>query len=256
MRINLKDFKFRLLYWGVNKLDKNNDLYFMNYGFNDPDKKVTLDFADEKNRYSIQLYTQLTDQIELNGKDIIEIGSGRGGGLAYIAKKHSPNSLKGIDISKSAIAFSSKHHKFTNLSFQYGDACHIPVVNNSYDVALNVESSHRYLEIDCFLCEVIRILKKGGYFLFTDFRYPYEWTELNKSFERSGLKILFKKDISPFVLKALYLDDLSRRTLVTTRAPKYLQAAMLNFAGCIGSETYNYFLSHKYVYMTYVLQKP
>jgi ubiquinone/menaquinone biosynthesis C-methylase UbiE len=198
----------------------------------------------------------LTDQIELTGKDIIEIGSGRGGGLAYIAKNHFPNSLKGIDISKSAIAFSSKHHKFTNLSFQYGDACQIPVMNNSYDVVLNVESSHRYLEIDRFLSEVVRILKKGGYFLFADFRYPYEWSELSKSFERSGLKIIFNKDITPFVLKALDLDDLSRRTLVTTLAPKYLQAAMLNFAGCIGSETYNYFLSRKYVYMTYVFQKP
>jgi len=227
----------------------------MNFGYSDPDKILTLDSADEEDRYSIQLYNHLTVLIDLNNKDIVEIGSGRGGGLAYIAENNSPNSLIGIDLSKSAVTFSNKHHKFTNLSFQYGDAQQIPLKNNSCDVVLNVESSHRYLEIERFLSEVIRILKTGGLFLFTDFRYDYEWTELHELFVNSGLKILFEKDITLNVLHALEMDDQRRRTLVKKLAPKYLHVAMLNFAGTIGSETYNYFLSRKYVYKSYVFQK-
>ena len=253
--INYTDLKFRAVYWAVNKLDKYKEVHFMNFGFYDLDKILSLDSADETNRYSVQLYNHLTDLIELNDKDIVEIGSGRGGGLAYIAKNHSPKSLKGIDLSKNAVAFSNKHHKLKDLSFQYGDAQQIPLMNNCCDVVLNVESSHRYPEMDRFLSEVIRILKTGGHFLFTDFRYDYEWTELHELFVRSGLKILFEKDITLFVLGALEMDDQRRRTLVKKLAPKYLQGAMLNFAGTIGSETYNYFLNRKYVYKSYAFQK-
>ncbi len=255
MMVNFTRLKFMAVYWVVNKLDKHEKVHFMNFGYSDPDKILALDSADEENRFSIQLYNHLAGLVELNNKDIVEIGSGRGGGLAYIAKNNFPHSLIGIDLSQSAIDFSSRHHQFTNLSFQYGDAQQIPLKNNSCDIVLNVESSHRYLEMKRFLSEVIRILKTGGHFLFTDFRYDYEWTGIHELFVNSGLKILFEKDITPNVLLALEMDDQRRRTLVKKLAPKYLHLAMLNFAGTIGSETYNYFLSRKYVYKSYVFQK-
>jgi ubiquinone/menaquinone biosynthesis C-methylase UbiE len=253
--INFADLKFRIVYWIVNKLDKFKEIHFMNYGYHDPDKTLSLEKADETNRYSIQLYNHLTDIVDLKNKKIVEIGCGRGGGLAYIAKYYSPDSLKGIDLSSSAINYSKKNNKFSNVSFQQGDAQKIPLSDNSCDVVINVESSHRYLEMDLFMSEVIRILKRGGYFLFTDFRYDYEWTDVNKLFERSELKRIFEKDITPYVLNALNGDDLRRRTLVRKLAPGYLQEAMLNFAGCIGSETYLFFLSRQYVYKSYAFQK-
>lgn len=253
--MNITDLKFKTVYWAVNKLDKYEEVHFMNFGYNDPEKVLSLEPGDETNRYSIQLYQHLTDMIELNDKDIVEIGSGRGGGLNYLAKKYSVNSLKGIDLSESAIAFSNKHYKFGNLSFQHGDAQEIPLLNNSCDVVLNVESSHRYPKMDRFLAEVKRILKTGGHFLFTDFRYDYEWTELQGLFESSGLKILTEKDITPFVICALEMDDQRRRALVKKLAPKYLQGAILNFAGTVGSETYNYFSCRKYIYKSYAFRK-
>ncbi|MBA4321582.1 MAG: SAM-dependent methyltransferase [Odoribacter sp.] len=253
--MNFTDLKFKAVYWAVNKLDKYKEVHFMNFGYHDPEKSLSLVPADEKNRYSIQLYQHLTGMAELNNKDIVEIGSGRGGGLNYLARNNSASSLKGIDLSHSAIAFSNKHHKLRNLSFQYGDAQEIPLDNNSCDIVLNVESSHRYPKMDRFLSEVIRILKSGGYFLFTDFRYDYEWSELHGLFERSGLKIITETDITSFVSVALESDDRRRRTLVKKLAPKFLQGAMLNFAGTIGSETYDYFSSRKYVYKSYAFQK-
>jgi len=253
--MSFADLKFRIVYWIVNKLDKFKEIHFMNYGYHDPDKPLPLEKADETNRYSIQLYNHLTDIVDLKNKKIVEIGSGRGGGLAYIAKYYSPDSLKGIDLSSSAINYSNKNNQFSKVSFQKGDAQQIPLADNSWDVVINVESSHRYPEMDLFISEVIRILKSGGYFLFTDFRYDYEWTDVHKLFERSGLKMIFEKDITPYVLNALNVDDLRRRTLVRKLAPRYLQEAMLNFAGCIGSETYLFFLSRQYIYKSYAFQK-
>ena len=106
-----------------------------------------------------------------------------------------------------------------------------------------------------FLSEVVRILKKGGYFLFTDFRYDHEWAELHELFQVYSLKILFELDITPNVVKALEMDDQRRRNLVKELAPRYMQNAMLNFSGAVGSETYNYFCDRKYVYKSYVFQK-
>lgn len=253
--VNFTDLKFRLVYWIVNRLDKFKEVQFMNYGFHDPDKILPLENTDETNRYSIQLYNHLTDLVEIKNKNIVEIGSGRGGGLSYIAKYLSPDSLKGIDLCKSAIDSSNKNNKFSNISFHYGDAQQIPLSDYSCDVVINVESSHRYLEMDRFISEVKRILKSGGHFLFTDFRADYEWAEVHKLFELSGLKMIFEKDITSSVICALDTDDLRRRSLVKRLVPGFLQEAMLNFAGCIGSETYLFFLSRQYVYKTYAFEK-
>jgi ubiquinone/menaquinone biosynthesis C-methylase UbiE len=254
--INITELKFKAVYWAVNRLDKYKEVHFMNFGFHDPDKILSLNPADEANRYSIQLYQHLAGMADLDNKDIVEIGSGRGGGLNYLARKYTANSLKGIDLSSSAIAFSNKNYKLKNLSFRHGDAQEIPLMNNSCDIVLNVESSHRYPKMNRFLSEVSRILKSGGHFLFTDFRYDYEWTELHELFRESGLKIISDTDITSNVVAALKSDDLRRRTLVKKLAPRYLQSAMLNFAGTIGSETYDYFRNRKYVYKSYAFQKP
>ena len=92
----------------------------MNYGYYDPDKILYLKKADETNRYSIQLYNHLTDIVDLKNKKIVEIGCGRGGGLAYIADYYSPDSSKGVDLSLSAINYSNKNNKLGNVSFHRG----------------------------------------------------------------------------------------------------------------------------------------
>lgn len=253
--LNFNELKFRAAYRVVNLLDKQKEIHFMNFGFSDPDVKVSLESADEKNRYSIQLYKHLVDFVELEEKDIVEIGSGRGGGLAYIAKKYHAKSIMGLDLDKGAVAFSNRYYKFGNLSFQRGNAEQLPLKNDSCDVVLNVESSHRYLKMNRFLSEVYRILRKGGYLLFTDFRYDYEWLETNELFKSTGLKIVMEKDITSNVVMALEMSDLQSRTLITKLVPHFLQKVMLNFAGAIGSETYNSFLDRKYIYKSYVFQK-
>lgn len=227
----------------------------MNFGFSDPKVNLTLDSSDEKNRYSIQLYKHLTDSAELKDKDIVEIGSGRGGGLAFIAKSYPAKSILGIDLDKNAVAFSNNHHNFENLSFQCGNAQELPLKNDSCDVLLNVESSHRYPEMERFLSEVNRILRKGGQFLFTDFRYDYEWTHVNELFKKYSFNILAEEDITSRVVNALNSNDFRNREIISRLVPGFMQKVMLNFAGAIGSETYDFFVARKYVYKSYVFEK-
>ncbi len=72
---------------------------FLNYGyaFTEADgHPLTLDTRDEMNRYPIQIYHHVTAKVDLNGCDVLEVASGRGGGAAYIMKYLKPRSLVGI----------------------------------------------------------------------------------------------------------------------------------------------------------------
>ncbi len=255
MKSNFRERMFRIWYWYVNRVDKNAEILFMNFGFSDPKQFVPLDKENETNRYSIQLYHHLAVKAEIKNKDIVEVGCGRGGGLSYITKNFQPASAIGVDLDKLAVAFSNSHYGLDNLSFLQGNAESLSLEDNSCDIVLNVESSHRYLDMKAFLGEVKRILRPGGYFLLTDFRFDYDFEGMKKDIQSSGLTLLKERYINQEVLKALELDDPRKRQLVKKLIPKFLHKIALNFGGTIGSETYNRFESKKYIYFSYVLRK-
>jgi ubiquinone/menaquinone biosynthesis C-methylase UbiE len=253
--VQFRDLLFRAWYWYISNIDKNAEVTFMNFGYSSPDQKVDLKPEDESNRYSIQLYHMLVSSVNLEGKSLLEIGCGRGGGLSWVAKHFPLKSTLGVDLNERASKFSQKYYKIEGLNFMQGDAQKLAIENESFDTVLNVESSHRYPDMKAFLGEVKRILRPGGHFLFTDFRYDYEMEELNKQIAEMGLKLIDKKAITSNVVKALELDDSRRRYLVKKLAPKFLHKIALNFSGAIGSETYDFFASGKYEYFSFVLRK-
>jgi ubiquinone/menaquinone biosynthesis C-methylase UbiE len=56
------------------------------------------------------------------------------------------------------------------LTFVQGDAENLPFPDASFDIVVNVESSHTYPHFDRFAAEVRRVLRQGGRFVITDFR--------------------------------------------------------------------------------------
>ena len=255
MKYNFRESLFRILYWLVNKVDRNADILFMNFGFNDKNLLLPLDKRNESDRYSIQLYHHLAVEAEIRGRDIVEIGCGRGGGLYYITRNFLPASAIGVDLNRGAVAFCSRHYDQDGLSFVQGDAQDLTLKDSSCDVVFNVESSHRYTDMKAFLREVSRILRPGGYFLFTDFRYDHEMEDLRKELLLSGMVVIKERFINREVISALEMDDERRRKLVTKLVPGFLHKPALNFAGAKGSDTYNRFVSGSYVYFSYVIRK-
>ena len=136
-----------------------------------------------------------------------------------------------------------------------GNAQKLSLKSSSCDVVINIESSHRYQNMVAFLKEVSRILRPGGYFLFADFRYNYELEGLKRSLALSGMTVIKERLINQEVIAALKLDDERKCKLINKLVPKLLHKIALNFAGTIGSETFNQFVSGEYVYLSYVLRK-
>lgn len=161
----------------------------------------------------------------------------------------------GIDKDPSAVNFCNKFWGKPGLSFMQGDAQSLPLPDNSFDVIINVESSHRYEDLTRFLGEVKRLLRPNGIFLLTDFRGKDQMPELLGHFDGSGLQITGNDNVTPQVVKALELDDKRRRDLVKNLIPPFLRGIALNFSGAKGSPTYRSFASGRWIYFNYFFRK-
>ncbi|MFA4864868.1 MAG: class I SAM-dependent methyltransferase, partial [Bacteroidales bacterium] len=127
--------------------------------------------------------------------------------------------------------------------------------DNTFDVVINVESSHRYSKMDRFLKEVYRVLKPGGYFLFADFRHENELEKLKIQLKNSNFILVKKEIITANVLEALKLSSTERENLIRKLAPKFLHGLGKKFAATEGSTSFNKFATQEFEYLYYILMK-
>ncbi len=241
----------------VTKLDKNGEETFMNYGFAELEgTKLELAPRFEVHRCAVQLYHHVLSHAAVRGKDVLEIGCGRGGGASYAAANLHPRRYVGLDINKTAIAFDRRFYgEQKNLEFIAGDAHALPFGGDAFDVAVNVESSHHYRDLSAFLGEVHRVLKPGGTFLMACFPRKNELSLLREPLGRSRFTCVLEEDITPNVLRALEIDSARREDAIGRLCPAPLRTFGREFAGVRGSELYESFASGKRRYLNFVLQK-
>ncbi len=239
-------------------LDRERDITFMNYGYSGLDSspgEISLNDGEQANRYCIQLYHHVAGAIDLSGKDVVEVGSGRGGGASYIARYLRPRSMTGIDFSKKAIEFCRKYYSVDGLSFLQGDAENLPLDDNSVDVIINLESSHCYGSMTKFLSEVHRVLRPGGHFLFSDHRDHDKLNLLREQLKDSGLSLVKETDITRNVVAALDLDNERKQRMIAQKCPRVLRREAEEFAAMKGSRAYETFKSGYSRYLSFVLHK-
>ena len=254
----LKSMIWKQWYQFLAKSYQRHDWNFMNLGYasvNDLTEKLHLDEMDETNRLCIQLYHQVASAIDLKDRNVLEVGSGRGGGADYIKRYLNPITMVGVDFSENAVAFCNQNYVVDGLSFETGNAESLPFTDNSFDVVINIESSHCYGSMDAFLGQVQRVLREDGYFLFADFRDEVTIDIIRKQMHNAGLVIRKETDITPNVIEALNLDNERKTARIKRIVYKPLIPSFLEFAGTKGSQTYERLKSGKYIYFDFVLQK-
>ena len=148
-----------------------------------------------------------------------------------------------------------QHYRVEGLSFVPGDAESLPFDDQSFDIILNVESSHCYGSMADFLAQVKRVLKPGGYFMFADFRNLEQLDELEEQLEKTGMRRIIHENITPNVIKALDADHGRRFAHIQRGVPKPLQNLLREFAGNKDTWIYKGFQTGAIVYQNFLLQK-
>ena len=233
------------------------DWQFMNYGYapHTYEAPLPLHPEDEVNRYSIQLYHYLVSIIELPGKEILEVGSGRGGGANYIKKYLNPAKIIGLDIAHNAVKLANEKHAEAGLTFVQGNAENLPFANESFDVVINVESCHAYGSVPAFLKEVKRVLRPGGYFLCTDMRSPNGMRTLKNNLSATGMYISVEEVITPNVINAIELEETVKQKRISNNIPGWIARPFKEFAGVKGSRIHEDLKNGSLVYHRFVLKK-
>lgn len=234
------------------------DWAFMNYGYSPvaPARPgPALEPLDEADRLSIQLYDHTLGKADVSGTDVLEVGSGRGGGASYIARYRQPRTVTGLDFSERAVVFCNKHRQAPGLMFVLGDAQSMPFPDASFDAVVNVESSHCYPSVDRFLAEVDRVLRPNGSLFYADLRTLDGLATLRGQLAASPLTLQTLSDITENVLAALRLDSDRKLELIRSFIPRFVRAPVRSFAGIRGTTNYKGFMTGRMRYVSAVLTK-
>jgi SAM-dependent methyltransferase len=230
---------------------------FMNYGYAplEPAPSIPLDPADEPDRLCIQLYQHAVGAVDLQGTDVLEVGSGRGGGASYVSRYLQPRSVTGLDFSQEAVDLCNRNRKAPGLSFIRGDAQAMPFPDSSFDAVINIESSHCYPSMERFLSEVHRVLRPRGSFVFADLRTREGLDSLRGQFHADQLTLAEENEITANVLMALRLDNDRKLQLIQELIPWPCRRPFRAFAGIEGTTNYNGFADGRLAYVSAHLTK-
>lgn len=235
---------------------QKDDWQFMNYGFalNQDLRPLPLANRDLPERYGAQLYQATIGDVDLAGKRVLDVGSGRGGGASVVQRYYGPKETVGLDQAVSAVRFCNRLYRdVRNLSFVQGNAMAMPFEDNSFDVILNIESLHCYPDPTAFIAEVLRVLKPGGMFLCTDFcdrdaadggLFPTEDFAANTTL-----------DITQNVIDGLDRDNDRRLMHISKHAPVFFKRLLTLWAGVPGSWIYDDFVNGRRRYLIQRAQK-
>src|SRR5258708_17532436 len=120
-------------------------LFFLNYGYvelggdNDSRREIA---QGAPNRDAIRLAYELIGSTSLDGRDVLDVGCGRGGISLLIASELGAR-VTGVELSPLEIDFCrASHGSHRNLTFMVGNAGNLPVEDDAFDVVTNLESSH------------------------------------------------------------------------------------------------------------------
>jgi ubiquinone/menaquinone biosynthesis C-methylase UbiE len=158
-----------------------------------------------------------------------------------------PKSYVGIDLSAGNVALASKRYeKTTALKFQCADAQSLPFRERSFDVVINIESSHYYADRARFFAEVGRVLAPGGWFLSTHIVEPPD--DVSAETVLGGMEIIERQDVTENVVRAMEIESDLRKALIEQQVPEEGRAMYEAIFGTTETDTYRKFRDRAYLY--------
>jgi len=210
------NLRFKYGYRFLSRLLTRDDVLFLNYGYEeDPPMALPLAASDEPDRFPIQLYHRTATQVDLAGKQVLEVSCGHGGGASYLMQTLHPASYTGLDLNTVGIDFCRKRHNLRGLDFVQGNAECLPFPDQSFDAVINVEAAINYQNVPLFFAEVQRVLRPGGHFLYADIRYADEIAAWEAQLANIPMRLASELVINAEVMRGLeknrFFDQITRR---------------------------------------------
>ncbi|MGE6742042.1 class I SAM-dependent methyltransferase [Allorhizobium pseudoryzae] len=244
----LQKWVWRNIYNLLSRFWRDRDWRFMNYGYVAAGDVFPLRPEDEPERAFIGLYQQAVEGLPVEGARVLEVGSGRGGGSRYIARYHQPASVTGLDYSPATVRLARRLNADTaTVAFETGDAEAMPFADSSFDIVVNIESSHCYGDVAAFAREVGRVTKPGGWFTFADIRGRNSIHELDTQLAASGMELVESRDITQNVVAALDAAEARKRERIGRSW--LMRRFMSEFSGSQGSVLYKGLTGGQVVYV-------
>lgn len=193
-------FKRNLIYKLKKKIniDQNNDeklsldQLFRKYG---SDKSNELDNKDKGHGYS-SFYIKHLHKLRYKKLNILEIGSLYGSSAAAFSKFFKKSTIFCIDINISKFKFKSK--KIKVFGFDAANPKNVKIflnkINNKnkkqfFDIIID-DGSHKLKDILFFLKNFFYTLKKNGYYVIEEFKFPNYFKHLNSFYEPKVDKLI------------------------------------------------------------------
>ena len=246
-------------YASIGRLIPDSRLTFMNYGYVEEDEDFAwCGEADWGWRYAINLIRRALIGVEVAGRRVLDVGCGRGGPASYIARCLGPAEVVGLDASEDGVRFCEEQHVHPRLRFIHGSAEALPFEDASFDVVVNVESSHCYLCPADFFSEVSRVLKQGGSFCYSDVLLPEQFERMQRLLsDTPGFGLRTGADISDGVARAIELNRTAFAALMQSATDGRLgnQALIANLVRTINLDAYERLRTGRVGYYAWTIDK-
>jgi len=117
-----------------------------------------------------------------------------------------------------------ERHKLPGLDFVQGDAENLPFPDQSFDAVINVEASHQYPHFPRFLEEVARVLRPGGYFLYTDSRRAPVIAKWEAALADAPLRKISERAIDEEAKRGLDANTRRTQQQISGRLPAFISS--------------------------------
>ena len=254
----------RLFYNGLGLAFRGRrDWQMMNCGYLAPEPappEPALPAEWQAEHLSFALYAHLVRETPLTGRDVLELGAGRGGGARYVHRLDAPRRIVAADYAAQTTRWCRRNFALPGLEFVTADACALPFSSAAFDVLVGVEVTHCLPDKARFFAEAARVLRPGGRLLIADFFYrrPDAMHALGKfqaALSSAPFTLEIDEDLTPGVMAAMEADSVRRSEDITRSVPRPFQGVARGFASTTESGTYRGLAAGRAVYRRYVLTR-
>jgi len=244
---------------------------FINFGYADdqsPGRGVTGASEALGHVNSARLVLETIGGCPLDGKDLLEVGCGRGGPIGVVLDRFpSVRRVVGLDLSSSAVEFCRSYLSRPNVHFEVGDAENLPFPDSSFDVVLNIESACHYPDVNAFYRSAFRVLRPAGHFLYSDSIDGDQVDHRLALLRGAGFTVESTRDVTANILRssdevaALRFSLMQAAGMPTIAGPRWdssksIEERMAHALCLPGTARYHRFARAEQVFVIWTLRKP